>query len=73
MTEVQESGLALQPHAMASSLKDAAVRWLQPKTDDSHNVMDTVVMEQLLQLGLAPARHWVTCLKPDTLKATFEL
>lgn len=37
----------VHPRAMAVTLQDAALRWLQPKTD-GRLVVDSVVLEQLL-------------------------
>lgn len=62
-----------QPQAMAAALRDAALRWLQPKTDYGRLVVDTVVLEQLLIVMSPQACHWVACSKPPDLKTAVAL
>lgn len=66
-------GPPIRPRAMAGVLKDAALRWLLPKTDDGRAVVDRVILEQLLVVMPPRTRHWVACSKLANLKVKVDL
>lgn len=63
----------VQLRAVRARLKDAATRWLKPRTDDGPWIVDLIVIEEILSVLPHRVRHWLACWHPERLPDVQEL
>lgn len=61
------------PRAMFAELREAALQWLKPTTDEGQTIVDKVVLDQAYHIMLPEARVWVLRHRPTTIAAAFHL